>query len=281
MRGFHARPALDIHLIGGYYSYTDWRVCKSNEDDVAAEAIAGTEEHMSVSATETYEFTVSGTPRIVVRNRAGGIRFEPGAAGQIHVTVTKRARNGLLGSASAADFERVEVHATRNGDTIRIEAEHNRNFGIGKQYTVDIEISAPATADLDLRMNAGNVEVRGVSGTIEGVVNAGNFDIAGSTLSGRSAFTVNAGNLTLEGGIAQGAALDAEVNAGNMRLHLPQDTPAYLDAKTDVGSIHVDGWPVNFSRQLVRQEATGRLGAEPQGTLRLRVNTGNITLRAR
>lgn len=280
MRRHDARPTLDIHLIDGYYSYTDWKVCKPNEDEVAAGAIRGTEKQMSVTATESYEFTISGTPRIIVRNRAGGIRVEPGAAGQVHVTVTKRARNGLLGSASESDLERVEVQVTQNGDTIRIEADHDRSFSLGKQYTVDIEISAPATADLDLRMNAGNVEVRNISGTIEGVVNAGNFDVTGGTRSGRSAFTVNAGNLTLEGVIAQGAALDAEVNAGNMRLRLPQDTPAYLDAKTDVGTIHVDGWPVNFSRQLVRQEATGRLGTEPQGTLRLRVNTGNITLRA-
>lgn len=237
---------------------------------------------MSVTATETYEFAVSGTPRFVVRNRAGGIRFQAGAAGQVHVTVTKRARNGLLGSASEDDLKQIEVRVARNDDTIRIEVDHERgSFGLGKQYTVDIDVTTPATADLDLRMNAGNVEIRGVSGTTEGVVNAGNFDITDGTLAGRSSLTVNAGNLTFEGAIAQGAALNAEVNAGNLRLRLPQDTPAYLEARTDVGSIDVDGWPVNYSRQIVRQEATGRLGAEPQGTLRLRVNTGNITLRAR
>lgn len=235
---------------------------------------------MSASATETYEFAVTGTPRIVVRNRAGGIRFQSGASGQVHITVTKRARNGLLGGVSEADLEQIEVRVSQNGDTIRIETENGRGFSLGKQYTVEIDVTTPATADLDLRMNAGNVEVREITGAIEGVVNAGNLDVVGATLAGRSSLTVNAGNLNVEGTVAQGAALDAEVNAGKMRLLLPRDTPAYLDARTDVGSIDVDGWQVNYSRQIVRQEATGRLGAEPQGTVRLRVNTGSITVRA-
>lgn len=237
---------------------------------------------MSVIATETYEFAVGGTPRVVVRNRAGGLRIQPGADGHVHVAVTKRARGGMLGGgASESDLEQIEVRTSQNGDTVRIETEIDRGIGLGKQYIVEIEVTTPASADLDLHLNAGNAEVRGVSGTIEGVVNAGDFDVAGGTLAGRSSLAVNAGNLTFEGALAQGAALDAEVNAGKMRLLLPRDTPAYLDARTDVGSIDVDGWPVNFSRQLVRQKATGRLGAEPQGTVRLRVNTGNITLRAR
>ncbi len=235
---------------------------------------------MSTSVTETFEFAISGIPRFVVRNRAGGVRFQAGADGQVHIVVTKRAHNGMLGGVNKADLEQIEVHVSQNGDTIRIETEDDRGFSIGKQYTVEVEVTTPATADLDLRMNAGNVEVRGIMGTIEGVVNAGNFDVIGGTLAGRCSLTVNAGNLNLEGAVARGAALDAEVNAGKMRLLLPRDTPAYLDARADVGSIDVDGWPVNYSRRIVRQEATGRLGAEPQGTVRLRVNTGSITLRA-
>lgn len=237
---------------------------------------------MSVTATETYEFAVGGTPRIVVRNRAGGIRFQAGAAGQVHVIVMKRARGGVLGGdASEADLAQIEVRVSQNGDTVRIETEMDRGIGLGKQYIVDVEVTTPVSADLDLHLNAGNAEVRGISGTIAGVVNAGDFDVADGMLAGRSSLTVNAGNLTLEAAIAQGAALDAVVNAGTMRLLLPRDTPAYLDARTDVGSIDVHGWPVNYSRQLVRQKATGRLGAEPQGTLQLRVNTGSITLWAR
>ena len=235
---------------------------------------------MSASTTETYEFAVSGTPRIVVRNRAGGIRLQASADGQVHIVIKKRAHNGLLGGVSQADLEQIEVRVSQNGDTIRIETENERGISLSKPHTVEIEVSLPASADLDLRMNAGNIEVRGISGTIEGTVNAGNLDVAGGTLAGRCSCTVNAGNLNLEAAIAQGASLDAEVNAGKMRLLLPRDTPAYLDARADVGSIDVDGWPVNYSRQLVRQVATGKLGAEPVGTVRLRVNTGSITARA-
>lgn len=235
---------------------------------------------MSASTTETYEFAVSGTPRLVVRNRAGDIRFQAGADGQVRIVVTKRAHDGPSGRVSQADLEQIAVRVSQNGGAIRVETENERGISLGASYTVEIAVTSPASAELDLRMNAGNIEVRGISGTIEGTVNAGNLDVAGGTLAGRCSCTVNAGNLNLETAIAQGASLDADVNAGKMRLLLPRDTPAYLDARADVGSIDVDGWPVNSSRQLVRQVVTGRLGAEPVGTVRLRVNSGSITARA-
>lgn len=230
--------------------------------------------------TESYEFAVEGTPEIVVRNRAGSITIARGAAGQVAIRVTKRAHGRLLSNATEDDLARIVVNVAQSGNRIRVETDQHETGGILKNYQVDIAIMAPAETNLELRMNAGNVDVRDISGFIESTVNAGNFDAYGITLARHSSLTVNAGNLTLEGSIAAGAALDAEVNAGNLRLRLPLNTPAKLEARTDVGSIDIDGWPITVSRRVVQQQAAGHLGTNPQGTLRLRVNTGSISVRA-
>lgn len=230
--------------------------------------------------TDTYEFPVEGTPEILVRNRAGTISIARGAASQVAVRVTKRAHDGFFSRASESDLARLVVNVTQQGSRIHVETDTSASSGLFKNVQVDIAIVAPASANLDLRMNAGNVDIRDIAGTFASTVNAGNFDLYGVTISGRSSFTVNAGNLTFDGALAAGAALDAEVNAGNLRFRLPQNTPARLEARTDVGSIDMDGWPVRVSRRIVQQEASGPLGENPQGTLRLRVNTGNITVRA-
>lgn len=230
--------------------------------------------------TETYEFAIEGAPEILVRNRAGSITIERGSDHQVAVRVTKRARGHLIGHATEDDLAKIIVNVTQQGSQIRVETDQREKGGTFKTYQVDIAITAPAETNLDLRMNAGNVDVRNITGFIESTVNAGNFDAVGITLAGHSSFTVNAGNLTLEGAIAPGAELDAEVNAGNLRFRLPRETPAYLEARTDVGSIDVDDWPINLSRHIVQQRADGPLGKNPQGTLRLHVNSGSISVRA-
>jgi hypothetical protein len=230
--------------------------------------------------TESYEFAVEGMPEIVVRNRAGSITIARGATGQVAIRITKRAHGHLLSTVTEDDLARIVVNVVQSGNRIRVETDQHESGGILKSYQVDIAITTPTETNLELRMNAGNVDVRDISGAIESTVNAGNFDAYGTTLARHSSLTVNAGNLTLEGALAAGGALDAEVNAGNLRLRLPHDTPANLEARTDVGSIDIDGWPVRVSRRVVQQEAAGPLGTNPQGTLRLRVNTGSISVRS-
>lgn len=230
--------------------------------------------------TEIHEFVVEGTPTVQVRNRAGSITITRGEARQVRVQVTKRAQGRLFSQPTDDDLAKVVVHVSQHGDAIRVETEQREMGGIFKNFQVDIAIATPAESTLQLRMNAGNVDVRDISGQTECTVNAGNFDALDVTLAGHSSLTVNAGNLTLEGAVAAGASLSADVNAGNLRLRLPRDTPAYLEARSDVGSIDVDGWPVTISRRVVQQEATGPLGDNPQGTLRLRINTGSISVRA-
>jgi hypothetical protein len=235
---------------------------------------------MSLTKTETHELSVGAEPRLIVRNTAGTVAVLPGADGHVRVVVTKKVRGGL-GAASERDLEQVVVHVTQEGDTISVETETKRPISL-KSVTIDIAITAPATcAQLEARLSAGNLVVRGLTTTLAATVNAGNLDAMGVTLRGGSDLALNAGNLTMDGALAPGVTLDARLNAGNARFTLPRDTPAQLDARTMVGQISISGWQVRTERRIVQQRAYGALGAAPTGSLRIHVDAGNLTLMAR
>jgi hypothetical protein len=235
---------------------------------------------MAATAIETHEFRVEGVPSLDVRNFAGNVTLTAGTDGQVSVKVTKRVRNGLLGSADEADLEKIHVDVKQRGDTISVMAEVRDRSFLTKQFSIDLDIAAPARTNLDLHLNAGNTDIGGISGVINAKVNAGNLETRRVTFADRSQLAVNAGNLTLDGALAPGGSLDADVNAGNARLTLPQTTNAYVDARTHAGTVHINGWPIDVTRRFAQMSATGALGPNASGTLTVRVDAGNVTLLA-
>lgn len=233
---------------------------------------------MAVSKTETFEFTVQGAPRLVVRDFAGNVRLSAGQPGQVLVRVTKKARGPLGGTES--DLERISVEVGQRSDTITVVAELRRHLSLGASLSVDVEIMSPPRAQVDLRLNAGNAEIVAIEGAVQAKVNAGNLELRGGRLEERAELECNAGNLTIATALAPQATLDASVNAGNARLRLPRATAAHFDARTHAGAIDVSGFPVTATRRFAQQTASGTLGPNPQGTVTVRVDAGNITLDA-
>jgi hypothetical protein len=235
---------------------------------------------MAAKVSETHEFTVGGTPTLAIRNSAGSVKITRGPEAQVGVRVTKEVRGGFFNVADEGDLEKVQVHVTQSGDTITVETEWNKSFSFLKFVTVRIEVVTPATTNVDLRLNAGNTEMRDIGGAITAKINAGNFDGTGMTLGNGSRFTINAGNLVIRGALAPTASVDFDVNAGNLDLTLPASTATTLNARTQAGSISVSGFPVHISREIVRQQATGAFGESPSGVLSIRVDAGSVRIAA-
>ena len=251
---------------------------------------------MAATVTETHTLPVSGTPTIAVRNSAGTISIARGSSEEVHLVVTKRAR-GLFGGGSEADLERVPVTVKQEGETIRVDAWF-RGMSIAKAVTVDLEFTIPATANLDLRVAAGNVRVADVSGALRIEVNAGNSDLRnvsgpmriegnagniegyGMALHERCELKVNAGNINVRGEMAAGASLETRVNTGNISLGLPRTTAVRLEASAQVGNVTIQGWPISVSRKLVQQSASGQTQPGASDRLNARVDAGNITIYA-
>lgn len=232
---------------------------------------------MAVSATEQHEFSVGTHPTLVARSAMGTLTVTAGPAGQVQVRVTKRARASFFEHAAESDLEQVHVAVTQEGDSIRIEAE-GRGGSLFKHVQVDLDVILPATSDLDLHLAAGNASLQGCSGIIQAEVNAGNLDVRETMLADGSRMAVHAGKVTVRSALQPGASVAITVNAGNADLRMPASTATTLDAHTTVGSLSVNGWPLQVRRQVVAQSAHGALGAEPSGTLTIRVQAGNIAV---
>jgi Putative adhesin len=75
------------------------------------------------------------------------------------------------------------------------------------------------------------------------------------------------------------ASVDISVSPGDVNLQLPADTAAQLDAHTNLGAIHISGWPMQTTRiNSLGEDAEGPLGAQPAGAIHVRVDSGDITV---
>ena len=63
------------------------------------------------------------------------------------------------------------------------------------QRNVDLTISVPASANLNLTVNAGNADITGIDGALDVTMNAGDLMLRSVTAEGNSSLRLNAGNV--------------------------------------------------------------------------------------
>lgn len=234
---------------------------------------------MAATKTETHEYTIAGTPTLDLRNNAGTVALRRGADRQVTIQVTKKARGGIFRAVSESDLDKVVVIIAQEGDRIVVDTERSSRSFL-KHVEIDLDITAPATTNVTLQLNAGNAQMNDLRGALNVRVNAGNLRAQGLICSADGRFEVNAGNLDFTGEIERGVSLEVQVSAGIARLRLPRETPVTLDAKTTAGVLDVSGWQLDRTREIVQQSVYGALGPEPAGTLRVRVNAGTASVTA-
>lgn len=252
-----------------------------------------------VSDTIARDFSVTNTPTLILHNTFGSAQVITGPAGRIAVTATRKAR-GITSDADQHALEDIVVTFSQEGDIVRVDARIARpTSGLTRQLWCDLAITVPQVAHVDAKVEAGNVEITGTRGNINAKVDAGNLEISGTagpvmatvsagnleandaTLDGLSRIGVNAGQVVVSGALGEGATVDIRVDAGRARITLPHETHARLDAFADVGHITISGWNLPVTRNITAATASGDLSATPGGTLKVRVNMGDITLIAR
>jgi hypothetical protein len=251
-----------------------------------------------VTDTITRGYTVGPTPSVIVHNTFGSIHVVTGDDASVALTATRHAR-GITSDARQSDLDVIAITCTQDGNTVRIDAKVTEpTVALARQLWAELRITVPAATTLDLKAEAGNVEVASVRGALTARVDAGNLELKGTggrtvaqvsagnleagdvELGDGSRITVAAGQVVIRGTLARGANVDVRVDAGRARLTLPASTATHLDAFTDVGAITITGWSVPVTRNVIAATASGDLGTPPLGRLTVRVNIGDITLSA-
>jgi hypothetical protein len=251
---------------------------------VAGALVAALFHSSPTTATTTQTFIMAGVPTVRIHSTAGNIHILPGDTGVVIVRAHKYAHAFSEDDAQNA-LRGMAVTVMQSGSTLDIQIdESGSESGVllwGGRH-VDLTVTVPAQANIAATLNAGNVDVDGVTGTIAIQNDAGNLSLDDVTLGGSSSATDNAGNIDVSGALQAGASLESQTNAGNVTARLPRATSAHLTASTNAGSVDVDAvWPVSVSQQFARGSASGDLNPHPTGSLILETNAGNVTLEAR
>lgn len=127
-------------------------------------------------------FTVAGMPRVRVRNVSGDTSVSSGPAGEVFVRARKRVR-GWSEDRAKRLLENVEIRLEQRGDEIIIEPTlYQQERGWldlfrGGRVAVDIEVTVPREAQIEVTTVSGPLTVTGTRGPLEARSVSGEIDI--------------------------------------------------------------------------------------------------------
>ena len=212
-------------------------------------------------------YQVQGTPRLRLETSDANIRVTPGEGRAVAVHVTTE------GWKIGGDGITITDH--QSGDQVEIVVRFPRHVfhvDLGRRR-VDIEISVPRQADLDLHTGDGNVDVQGVRGSM--VLHSGDGKLNLSELDGTLRAETGDGNIDL-----RNVRGDLTLHTGDGRIEV-SGIDGSLRAETGDGHIHVNG---RFDVLDVKTgdggiDAEALDGSKLEAEWRLSSGDGNLTLR--
>lgn len=218
----------------------------------------------AVEATRELDraFPVQGAVVLDVRNPVGDVTIEGTEDAQVVVESLVRAFGASVEEAQR-NVDAVDVIIAEEGvGRIRVEARvaQGQRFQ-GRSPTVRLIIRVPREVSLQVANNVGRVEVTDVVGSATITADVGDVVLRGFTLRDDTRI---------------------EVGVGRILVALPADSAFTVDAQTNVGDIDTafDVRGAAEERIPPGDRLQGEVGANPQVELRLRTNTGDITLAA-
>ncbi|HEV2461641.1 MAG TPA: hypothetical protein VGS80_25070 [Ktedonobacterales bacterium] len=229
--------------------------------------------------TTTRLVDVTGVQHVDIENFAGSVHVEPGVSGQVTVQAMKHARDNTL-DAAQRDLYSISVNVQSSGDMITIRSAVQGDANLGPARSVDLLVMVPAQTDVQVRQGAGDVTVRGITGTLSALLDAGNLDLTSLTVTDQSSAQVRAGSVTFGGSLDPGATLSILVTTGSVSVSLPPATATHVDAMTSSGRVSVSGWQLSSRRTLTLSQIAGDTAVHPTSTLVVRVGTGNVAITA-
>jgi hypothetical protein len=233
---------------------------------------------VTATATSTQSFALNGVPSLDIHNASGHLSVRQGAPGSVRVEITKSARDSS-NDAAQHDLGRIQVTMTQSGDTISVTSNFEDSGFLATSSAVNLQITVPATTNISADIKAGDVQIDGVGGLMALSTSAGNVALRNTTLADGSHIHVSTGSVAMQGTVPDSASVDISVSTGDVSLTLPAETNTRLDARTNIGEIHVTGWPVQPKRaNNVGEMTDDTLGGQPTGAIHIRVNAGDITI---
>ena len=232
-------------------------------------------------------YTVSGVPSLYVKAGDGNLRVSSSDAAEITVRVTTEGYK--LGPND------VTIEESQSGNDVRVEVRvpHWDSFCIGYCHRrIDLDISVPRHATLDLNTSDGKIEVTRVAGNLHLRTSDGHMelhDLDGSLVAssgdghidadGRfDGLDVSSGDGHIEVEARRGSRIAStwrmRSGDGSVTLRLAEDIGADLDATTGDGHVTVD-FPITTEGRMRQSRIRGKLNGGG-GAVELHTGDGSI-----
>ncbi len=233
---------------------------------------------VTATTTTTQSFVVNDLPSLDIHNASGRLQVQPGPAGVVSMQITKTARDTSQ-SAARADLDGIVVTSTQLGDKIAIATEFPDGSVFASSSNVNLLLTVPPNTTIAADVTTGDIQISGVGGLLEVTGGVGSITLQDVALADGSRIHMTTGSVTMQGAVRANAAIDISVSTGSVNIQLPADTATQLDAHTNLGAIHVSGWPMQTTRiNSLGADAEGPLGAQAAGAIHIRVDAGDITV---
>ncbi len=138
-------------------------------------------------------------------------------------------------------LEHHDLEMEEDGDGVYVSSDVDKSDGWwdwfgGDDADVDVNISVltPERYDVDFEAGAGNVDVRGITGSVEGEAGAGNISVQNA--QGEVNLSSGAGNIVL---LDVGGVLDIATGAGNVEAELTRALTGASSVQSGMGNVSV------------------------------------------
>ncbi|GCE11282.1 DUF4097 family beta strand repeat-containing protein [Tengunoibacter tsumagoiensis] len=161
-------------------------------------------------------FAVDAQAHLIVHQASGLLRIQSGGSGSeiiVHPVLKKR---GLwMGSHPTVSY------STPSSNTVQVDVSGSTGMGLNID-TAELDITVPNTLALDLHLDSGDLEIKGV------------------TLSDHGTISSNMGKISFEGKLAPQAHYSITNNAGELSVTLPADSALHVSAQVNTGNVSSD-----------------------------------------
>jgi DUF4097 and DUF4098 domain-containing protein YvlB len=192
------------------------------------------------SASEaTFERTlnVSGNVSLYVSTGSGYVHISPGSDNQVHVVGHVKSGNGSWFSGGSGEDRVKQIVADppieQSGNDVRI---GKKNSDWQKNISIDYEITAPRSANVNAGSGSGDLRISDVTGGLKASTGSGSIEANG--ISGEVGLGTGSGDIKAD--LINPTATKAETGSGSIRLN---GVKGGLKADTGSGDIEIQGSP--------------------------------------
>src|SRR5215469_18052637 len=223
---------------------------------------------------QAHTFSVGALPTIVINDDVGTIHVHTGGNnGSVLVQVT----DVNQGFGNNPGNGHVSYNQDGAHNTVTVNADSGPGF-FGSN-SIDLDVTAPANSNLQIKTDTGEIDVSGVTGQMSLSSGTGSIHAEQDSLNGQSVLKTDTGSVTFEGTIDPKGSYQFETNTGSVDVTLPGNSSFHVDASTDTGSINSDFPGVNVQHgDFTGASVHSDVGSSPSTTVTLKTDTGSISL---